>query len=64
MGVPRNGWCIRENSIKIDDLGGAPFMEKTSIWENHVEIDRKAIGHVDSFLRFPGFVFPAPVSGI
>ena len=27
MGVPSNGWSIRENSIEMDDLGVPPFME-------------------------------------
>ena len=27
MGVPKNGWFMRENSIKMDDLGVPPFQE-------------------------------------
>ena len=27
IGVPQNGWFIRENSIKMDDLGVPLFLE-------------------------------------
>ena len=27
MGVPQNGWFIRVNTIKVDDLEVPPFME-------------------------------------
>ena len=29
MGVPQNGWFIRETSIKMDDLGAPLFQETT-----------------------------------
>jgi hypothetical protein len=34
MGVPKNGWFIREHPIKIHDLGVAVFQE-TSIWSKN-----------------------------
>ena len=32
MGVPKNSWFLREDPIKMDDLGVPPFME-TTIWK-------------------------------
>ena len=32
IGVPQNGWFIRENHIKMDDLG-VPSFSETPIWD-------------------------------
>ena len=29
MGVPKNGWFVRDNPIKVDELGVALFEETT-----------------------------------
>ena len=31
IGVPQNGWCIMENPIKMDDLGGTIIFGNTHI---------------------------------
>ena len=31
IGVPQNGWFIRENPIKMDDLGGTPIFGNTHV---------------------------------
>ena len=30
IGVPQNGWFIKENPVKMDDLGGKPLFSETS----------------------------------
>ena len=40
MGVPPNGWFIRENPTKMDDPG-VPLFQETSIWQTIVNCHNK-----------------------
>ena len=36
MGVPQNGWFMRDNPFKLDDLGVPPFVETSICVEENV----------------------------
>ena len=40
MGVAQNGWCVRENPIKIDDFSGFVYFRKPQFGKGHVPPDR------------------------
>ena len=58
MGVPQNGWLMRENPIsKWMMTGGTPMTQDTSIsWEYHGEYQRKYHGFFGS--RFGQLAHP------
>ena len=45
MGVPQDGWLIRENSIKMDDWG-VPLFQETTIWSSFTIIYPSYIHHI------------------
>ena len=42
IGVPQNGWFIKENPMNMDDLG-VPLFQETSIWETPMEYETPII---------------------
>ena len=37
MGVPQNGWFLREIATEIDDLEGTPFRKPPFKWDSPIE---------------------------